>query len=195
LEALCRQFRILLIVDETLTGFGRTGSYFSFEAADLSPDLILAPRAIGAGLPMSILLLKPELDHWRVGDQVGVVQGDNLAFVAGAEVHLQWNTPLIDEIAERSRTLAESLQGIAQRFPHRKLRVRGKGLMWAIEFDRPASAPIVSAWALERGLIVEPARLKDNVVLVMPPVTIADDILREGLTYLDEAVSLFVSHE
>lgn len=195
LEGLCRQFGILLVVDETLTGFGRSGSYFGFEAAGLNPDIILAPNAIAGGLPITILLLKPELDHWRRGDQVGLVQGDNLAFVAAAEIHLQWTTTLTGEIAERSKTVAEALQGIPLRFPHRNLHVRGKGLMWALELDRPASAAVVSAWASERGLIVEPARLKDNVLLVLPPVTISEDVLREGLDCLNEAVSLFVGHE
>jgi diaminobutyrate-2-oxoglutarate transaminase len=195
LERLCRQFGILLIADETLTGFGRSGFYFGFEAAGLNPDVILAPNAIAGGLPMSILLLKPELDHWRPGDQVGFVQGDNLAFVAAAEIHLQWNNTLTADIAERGKALSEGLLGIPAQFPHRKLQVRGKGMMWALEFDRPASAAVVSAWALERGLIVEPARLKDNVLLVLPPVTIGEDILREGIDRLNEAVTLFVGHE
>jgi diaminobutyrate-2-oxoglutarate transaminase len=195
LEALCRQFGILFIVDETLTGFGRSGSYFGFEDAGLDPDMILAPSAIAAGLPISILLLKPELDHWRAGDRVGLVQGDNLAFVAAAEVHLQWNDWLTAGIAERSKTLGDVLTAVPARFPNRSLRVRGKGLMWALEFDRPASAAVVSGWALERGLIVEPARLKDNVLLILPPVTIGEDVLREGLDRLIDAVWLFLNHE
>lgn len=195
LEILCRRFAMLLILDETLTGFGRSGAYFGFESAGVSPDIVLGPSAIAGGLPMSVLLLKPELDHWRPGDQVGAVQGDNLAFVAAAEVHAQWNSGLTADIAERSRTLSEHMTGIPARFPHRTLRARGKGMMWALELDRPASAAVVSAWALERGLIIEPARLKDNVLLVLPPVTIGDDVLREGLERLDEAISLFISHE
>jgi diaminobutyrate-2-oxoglutarate transaminase len=195
LHALCRHFGILLIIDETLTGFGRSGTYFGFEAAGLEPDMILAPCAIAAGLPISILLLKPELDHWRPGDRVGLVQGDNLAFVAAAEVHMQWDDWLTTEIAQRSKTLGEVLTALPARFPNRSLRVRGKGLMWALEFDRPASAAVVSGWALERGLIVEPARLKDNVLLILPPVSIGEDILREGLDRLLDAVWLFVNHE
>lgn len=65
LEALCREFGILLIADETQTGFGRCGTHFGFEAARLNPDMILASNAIAGGLPISILLLKPELAHWR----------------------------------------------------------------------------------------------------------------------------------
>jgi diaminobutyrate-2-oxoglutarate transaminase len=195
LESLCREFGILLIVDETHTGFGRAGAHFSFEAAGLNPDMILVSNAVASGLPISILLLKPELDHWRPGDQVGLFQGDNLAFVAATEVLSQWNESLVRDIAERSKLLAAELLSIPTRFPNRHLRVRGKGLNWGLEFGQPAAATVVSGWALERGLIVEPARLKDDVLLVLPPITISEETLREGLELLNQAVSMFLSHE
>ena len=195
LEALCREFGIFLIVDETYTGFGRTGGVFSFEAAGINPDMIVVSNALASGLPISVLLLRPELDHWHSGDQVGVFQGDNLAFVAATEVLSQWNETFAQEIAERSRNLAEELAKLPTQFPHRQLRVRGKGMIWALEFDRPASAAVVAAWALERGLIIEPAQLKDNVLLVLPPLTIGEDVLREGLDYLGQAVAMFLKHE
>jgi diaminobutyrate-2-oxoglutarate transaminase len=195
LEALCREFGILLIVDETHTGFGRSGGFFSFEAAGLNPDMILVSNAIASGLPISIVLLRPDLDHWQPGDQVGAFQGDNLAFVAATEVLAQWDAVFAQEIAERSKLLAEELSNLPSQFPNRRLRVRGKGMVWALEFDRPASAAIVAAWALERGLIIEPARLKDDVLLVLPPLTIGEDVLREGLDHLNQAVSMFLKHE
>src|SRR5262245_11245845 len=195
LEALCREFGILLIVDETHTGFGRSGAHFSFEAAGLNPDMVLVSNAIASGLPLSILLLKPELDHWRPGDQAGLFQGDNLAFVAATEVLSQWNESLVRDIAERSKVLAGELMSIPARFPHRHLRIRGKGMSWGLEFGKPAAAAVVSSWALERGLIVEPARLRDDVLLVLPPITIGEETLREGLDLLNQAVAMFLSHE
>ena len=195
LETLCREFGILLIVDETHTGFGRSGAHFGFETAGLNPDMILVSNAIASGLPISILLLKPELDHWRPGDHVGLFQGDNLAFVAAAEILSQWNDSLVRDIAERSRLLGAELQSIPTRFPNRHLKVRGRGMAWGLEFGRPAAAAVVSSWALERGLIVEPARLRDNVLLVLPPITISKETLREGLDLLNQAVSMFLSHE
>jgi diaminobutyrate-2-oxoglutarate transaminase len=161
----------------------------------LNPDMIVVSNAIAGGLPLSILLLKPELDHWRPGDQVGLFQGDNLAFVAATEILSQWNDSLVREIAETSRLLAAELLGIPARFPDRHLRVRGKGMSWGLEFGRPASASVVASWALERGLIVEPARLRDDVLLVLPPITISQETLREGLDLLNQAVAMFLSHE
>lgn len=195
LEALCREFGILLIVDDTHAGFGRSGGFFSFEAAGINPDMILVSNAIASGLPISILLLRPSLDHWEPGDQVGIFQGDNLAFIAATEVLSQWDDAFALEIAERSKLLAQELMSLPLQYPHRRLRVRGKGMMWALQFDRPASAAIVAAWALERGLLIEPARLKDDVLLVLPPLTIGEDVLREGLDHLNQAVSMFLKHE
>jgi diaminobutyrate-2-oxoglutarate transaminase len=194
LEQLCREFEILLIVDETHTGCGRVGPYFSFEEAGLNPDMVIAPSAIGGGLPMSVLLLRPELDFWRPGEQVGAFQGDSLAFVAAAELLCQWNDERLLQIRRYSALLAQELSSFAARFPKRKFAVRGKGMIWGLDFGRPGSAAVVSAWALERGLVVEPARLRDEVLLVLPPVTIEEPILREGLSCLGKVVSAFLSH-
>jgi diaminobutyrate-2-oxoglutarate transaminase len=101
----------------------------------------------------------------------------------------------VKDIAARSEVLEKELMSIPARFPNRHVRVRGKGMNWGIEFGRPAAAAVVSAWALERGLVVEPARLKDDVLLVLPPITINDDMLREGLDFLNQAVSMFLSHD
>jgi diaminobutyrate-2-oxoglutarate transaminase len=101
----------------------------------------------------------------------------------------------VRDIAERSAVLAAELQSIPVRFPNRHLHVRGKGMSWGIEFGRPAAASVVSSWALERGLIVEPARHRDDVLLVLPPITISEETLREGLDLLNEVVSMFLSHE
>jgi diaminobutyrate-2-oxoglutarate transaminase len=126
---------------------------------------------------------------------VGLFQGDNLAFVAAAEVLSQWNDALVRDISERSNVLAAKLSSIPARFPNRHVRVRGKGMCWGLEFGKPAAASVVSSWALERGLIVEPARLRDDVLLVLPPITINEETLGEGLDLLDEVVSMFFSHE
>ena len=195
LEQLCREYEILLIVDETQTGCGRAGTYFSFERAGLKPDMVLASNAMAGGLPLSMLLLRPELDLWRPGEQVGAFQGDALAFVAATELLSQWSEALSRDIAMRSGVLGHELPHLAARFSGRNVSVRGQGMIWALDFGRPGSAAVVSAWALERGLIVEPARLRDEVLLVLPPVTIEETILREGLERLDQVVSNFLRHE
>ena len=194
LQTLCREFGILFIVDETVTGCGRTGPYFSFERADLKPDIVLLPHGLAGGLPISGLLLKPELDHWRPGEQVGLFQGNNLAFVAATELLQQWNGDLANQVARYGELLARELGGLRGGFPNRVLRVRGAGMVWALDFGRLGAAAVVSAWALERGLIVEAARARDEVLLVQPPLTIEEPVIRDGLERLKQAVSMFLSH-
>jgi diaminobutyrate-2-oxoglutarate transaminase len=196
LERLCREFGILLIVDETQTGCGRTGPYFSFERAGLTPDMVIVSSATAGGLPMSMLLIRPEIDQCRQGEDIGIFQGNSLAFVAATELLSQWaNGKVGRDIGAREKVLSEALEAIPARYPDRGVSVRGIGMAWGIDFGRTASAAVVSAWALERGLIVEPAWIKDEVLLVLPPVTIPEPVLREGLEHLHEAVAMFLAHQ
>ena len=196
LEQLCREFGMLLILDESLTGCGRTGPYFAFERAGIRPDMVLAPLAMAGGRPLSLLLMRSELDHWRPGEQAGLFQGDCLAITAATELLSLWtDDSLSNAIAARAEILAEGLKSLAVRFPARNVEIRGIGMLWAIDFRRTASAAVVSSWALEAGLIVEPAAIKDEVLLIAPPVTIAEDTLRQGVERLDKAVTMFLSHE
>jgi len=86
---------ILLIVDDIQVGCGRTGSFFSFEAAELEPDIICLSKSLsGYGLPFAITLLKPELDQWEPGKHNGTFRGHNLAFVtATAALETFWTKP------------------------------------------------------------------------------------------------------
>jgi len=193
LEQLSREFGFLLIVDETMTSGGRLGPYFSFERAGIHPDMVLVSNAIAGGLPMSMLLLRPELDQWRPGEQAGGFQGDSLAFVAATELLAEccppsWQFTLSSEI------LADRLLGLVARFPQRRVRARGCGMLWGLELGRPGSASVVSAWAMEQGVIVEPARTRDDVLLLLPPLTIEEAILVEGLDRLDRVLATFLSH-
>ena len=79
LEALCREFDILLIVDDIQVGNGRTGTFFSFERAGIYPDMVTLSKSIGGGLPMALLLMRPDLDQWQPGEHTGTFRGNNLA--------------------------------------------------------------------------------------------------------------------
>jgi diaminobutyrate-2-oxoglutarate transaminase len=189
LGALCVEFGMLLIVDESLTGCGATGPYFSFEGLDLVPDMIVASNAIAGGLPMSMLLVRPDLDV-SLRDQASVIRGNGLAFAAATALLTECDTSASS--AANSRILAEELQKLAARDVCRRLRVRGKGTIWGLDFRRPGAAAVVAAWALEREVLCEPARLKDEVLLIRPAIAIDETTLREGLDRLDEAVSDFL---
>jgi len=193
LEQLSREFGFLLIVDETLTGCGRLGPYFSFERSGIRPDMVLASNAVAGGLPMSMLLLKPELDQWRPGEQAGMFQGDSLAFVAATELLCQSDTQQL-RFTKSAEILADRLLKLVARFPQRRIQVRGSGMLWGLDFGRPGSAAVVSAWALEQGVIVEPARTRDDILLIIPPLSIEQPVLLEGLDRLDRVLTMFLSH-
>ena len=125
---------------------------------------------------------------------VGTFQGDNLAFVAATELLSQWNDDRTENAARSSAILAQELSRLPDRVPVCKVSVRGHGMLWGLDFSRPGSATVVSAWALERGLIVEPSRLRDEVLLILPPVTIEETLLRDGLARLSQVVSMFLRH-
>jgi diaminobutyrate-2-oxoglutarate transaminase len=193
LEQLCREYEILLVIDDTHTGCGRVGPYFSFEAAGITPDIVIGSNAMAAGLPLSMLLLKPELDLWRPGEQAGAFQGDSLAFVAATELLSQWNCNLRAELERNAGVLEAELSQWPSLYKP-KVSVRGHGMVWALDFQRPGSAAVISAWALERGLVVEAAHLHDEVVLVMPPLIIDEATLLRGLNRLRQVVSTFLSY-
>lgn len=195
LERLCREFGILLIVDETQTGCGRLGRYFGFESAGLQPDIVLMPSALAGGLPLSMLLMRPELDQWRPGEEVGTLQGNNLAFVAAAELLSWWeDETFASSVAQRAKIMSEVLGAIPAKFENRTVNVRGTGMMWGIDLGRPAAAAVLSGWAFERGLLVEPAWVRNEVLLVTPPLTISENVLHTGLGILTEVVGSFLSH-
>lgn len=82
LEKLCKKYDILLIVDDIQAGNGRTGEFFSFEFAGIKPDIVTVSKSLsGYGLPMALVLFKPELDVWGPGEHNGTFRGNNMAFV------------------------------------------------------------------------------------------------------------------
>lgn len=193
LEALCRQFGILLIIDESQTGCGRCGTYFSFERAGIVPDMVIVSNAFAAGLPMGMLLMRPGLDEWRPGEETGIFQGFGLGFAAATEILSQWASDAIEGgIASKSAILKREIEKLSTRFQNREFAIRGTGMIWGIDLKRPASAPVVSAWALEKGVIAESAWIKDEVLLILPSWVTDEGILQEGFATLDEVISGFL---
>ncbi|QSX79622.1 diaminobutyrate--2-oxoglutarate transaminase [Agrilutibacter solisilvae] len=188
--ALARKHEVLLIVDDIQAGCGRTGAFFSFERAGIQPDLVCLSKSIsGYGLPMSLVLIRPHLDCWEPGEHNGTFRGNNLAFVAATSVLDYWRDQAFSEsIARKSRLVGERLRAIRDTAPAQISAVRGLGLLQGLVFNDPQLANAVSKAAFERGLIVELCGPAENVVKLMPPLLIEDDVLADGLSRLAEAV-------
>jgi diaminobutyrate-2-oxoglutarate transaminase len=193
LEALCREFDILLIVDDIQVGNGRTGTFFSFERAGIYPDMVCLSKSIGGGLPMALLLMRPDLDQWQPGEHTGTFRGNNLAFVASTEALSYWdNDDLAKAIEYKGDILCTELQKMVEKFPELEASLRGVGMVWGLELPQTGVAGEASAEAFERGLIIETAGANDQVLKFLPSLLIEEDILREGLGIVEESLAALV---
>ena len=151
LEQVCHDMDILLIIDDIQVGNGRTGRFFSFEEAGLNPDIVVLSKSIGEGLPLSLVLMKPELDQWKPGEHTGTFRGNNLAFVAATVALRYWEDDKFSEAIQRkSEILREELERFVGEFPELGLKVRGRGLIFGLEFPHKL-AKKVSREAFNNG--------------------------------------------
>lgn len=119
LADLCKRHDILLIVDDVQMGCGRTGPFFSFEAAGIQPDIVTLAKSIsGYGLPMALVLIKPEYDVWEPGEHNGTFRGNNPAFVtATAALEQFWTDDRLEkETVTKGEQLEQRFMSIAERY-------------------------------------------------------------------------------
>ncbi len=181
----------LLIADDIQTGCGRTGTFFSFEDMGFTPDIVCLSKAIGGmGLPMALVLFRPDLDVLAPGEHNGTFRGHNLAFVAATAALEFWRDPAFGEmIKRRGRHIRERLEVIVARFPLNGAHVRGRGMMLGIGWDDAAIAGQVSKEAFRYGVIAETTGSSDQVLKLLPPLVINDEELTRGLNGIERAVA------
>jgi predicted acetylornithine/succinylornithine family transaminase len=182
----CRRTDALLIADEVQCGLGRTGRAFYSSAIGLKPDLMAVGKALGAGVPVAAALFSERVAKAASFGDHGSTYGGNLLACRAALVFLEELTQngLLEHVATVGRHLEASLQSMASR-QTAVTGVRGAGLIWGIELDRPA-APVVQA-ALERGLLVN--RTSETVVRLLPPYIITEAEVDEGVATLESAIA------
>jgi diaminobutyrate-2-oxoglutarate transaminase len=190
LERICRKYSLLLIVDDIQAGCGRTGAFFSFEFAGLSPDIVILSKSLsGSGLPLSMLLLKPEFDVWRPGEHNGTFRGNNLALVtATAALETYWTGSRLGErVEENGVVMSERLLQIGNETGQR-LSARGRGMMRGLDCGSGELAGQIVRKAFQDGLIVERCGAEDEVVKLLPPLTVDRQTLKRGLDILAKSV-------
>lgn len=191
LRYICDKYDILMIVDDIQVGVGRCGSFFSFERAGIIPDIVILSKSIsGFGIPMSLLLLKKDLDVFKPGEHNGTFRGNQLAFVgakAGMEYYVDKKMDVV--VSEKAGIIEDFLQNQIQSIDHR-LAIRGIGMIWGIDFEKIdcTLAGKVSKMCFERGLVIEVAGRKDAVLKILPPLTIEKEKLVEGLNIIKEVI-------
>jgi diaminobutyrate-2-oxoglutarate transaminase len=162
LRALTKRQGVLMIVDDIQVGCGRTGGFFSFESADIEPDLICLSKSLsGYGLPLSMVLVRPQYDVFEPGEHNGTFRGHNLAFVTAREAIRTWWTDdaLSEAVAEKAAVVEARLDRMGAQFGARR---RGRGLIQGLVFEDAGVAPRASAAAFDRGLIIETAGAEDD---------------------------------
>jgi len=192
LESVCREHELLFIVDDIQMGCGRTGPFFSFERAGISPDIVTLSKSLsGMGLPMALTLMKPHLDVWEPGEHNGTFRGYAPAFVtATAALETFWrNDSFTADVDSSADWLDGELRGIAETHPELGVATRGRGLARGLVFDEPAHAGMVCQEAFANGLLMETSGAEDEVVKFLPPLTTTRAEFEEGAAIVREAVA------
>lgn len=190
IERIARKHGALTIVDDIQAGCGRSGTYFSFENAGISPDMVTQAKSLsGFGLPFAALLIKPEHDIWKPAEHNGTFRGNTHAFVtARVAIEKFWaDDSFQNKVAEKSVWLTTALRELADHIPGATL--KGRGMMQGIDVGSGDLASAICARAFERGLVIETSGAHDEVVKVLAPLTTPMAQLQEGFDILRAAVT------
>ncbi|MGA0032124.1 MAG: diaminobutyrate--2-oxoglutarate transaminase [Burkholderiales bacterium] len=191
LEQVCRRHDMLLIVDDIQMGCGRTGRFFSFEESGISPDIITLSKSISAyGLPMALVLMKPELDVWRPGAHNGTFRGNNLAFVTAraAFLHYWSDDTFQDSVRRKGGIMHNWMEHIAEDYPSGEFEVRGRGMIQGLASADRQLADRIAKRCFEKRLIIETSG-EDDVLKLLPALTIDEQLLCQGLEIIEDSVA------
>jgi len=191
LQAVCRKHKILLIVDDIQAGCGRTGSFFSFEEAGIEPDIITLSKSLsGYGLPLAVVLMKPELDQWKPGEHNGTFRGNNLAFItARSAIEHYWkDNRFADETKRKGQYISARLEKIVNQYGEGNFSARGRGMFQGINCVNGEIAGEITRRAFKKGLIIETSGADDHVVKFLCALIISDENLKKGIDIVEESI-------
>jgi len=185
-----------LIVDDIQVGCGRTGSFFSFDESGIVPDIITLSKSLsGYGLPLALVLIKPEYDVWAPGEHNGTFRGHCPAFVTATAALDFWvDDALEKQVISKGQHAKKRLQAMIESLGF-DATVRGRGLIIGVDFTNPEMADNISKACFERGLIIETAGIDDQVLKLLPSLTMSRTDLDFGLDVIEESMALFKDSE
>ena len=190
IERLCRKYEMLLIVDEVQSGCGRTGRFFAFENRIQSPDIVCLAKSIsGLGLPLGIVLLKPELDVWQPGQHNGTFRSNALSLVAGAASLEKWsNRDFLSAIETNADLLSDRLRRIGKAL---SIPVVGEGLMQGLRFEVANEAAWNQCELYRRGVVIERCGPEHRVLKCFPALNIPHEDLDEALSLIADTAQSY----
>jgi acetylornithine/N-succinyldiaminopimelate aminotransferase len=187
LRKLCDENGLLLILDEIQTGVGRTGKFFAHEWLGITPDIMTVAKGIGGGYPLGGVLATAEAAKgMTVGTHGTTFGGNPLGMAVGnAAVDLLLSPGFLEHVNRIANYLHQQLGALVAHHPDIFESVRGQGMMIGLKMKVPAGDFIEKARA--EGLVVLPAG--DNVVRLLPPLTLSEDEAREGIALMEKTAS------
>ncbi|MBO0460050.1 acetylornithine transaminase [Enterococcus hulanensis] len=186
--ALCKENGSLLIIDEIQTGMGRTGTFFAFEAYQIEPDIITIAKALANGIPVGAMLGKSGLaEAFGPGSHGTTFGGNNLAMKVADAVVSEINQPeFLAAVAKKGSYLKADLRKLIAT-SEKVLDVRGKGLMIGIELDSAATLQqAIQELKAHKLLAIKAGK---NVLRLLPPLTISQDELADGVEIIQAVLS------
>ncbi len=184
---LCSERGILLILDEVQTGMGRTGRWFGYEHADITPDIITLAKALGSGFPIGACLANEDVANaFEPGDHASTFGGNHLACAAAlATIQVIADEGLVANATQMGSLLEELLTDELSEisgFDH----IRGRGLLLAVQFAPEVSAKAVQNQCLEAGLVVN--AMGDDRVRLAPPLMVSEADCRQAVEILADTM-------
>ena len=188
---------IIFIADEVQTGFARTGNMFAVEHENVVPDMVVTAKGIAGGLPLAGVTGRAEImDSVHASGLGGTYGGNPIACAAAlGAIETMEQENLVARANHIGQILGDSLRALQAKYPVIG-EVRGRGAMQAIELIKPgtdepnseAQAAIIK-YCISQGVLIISAGTYANVIRLLPPLTINEDLLREGLSVLEEAIA------
>lgn len=188
---------IVFIADEVQTGFGRTGKMFASEDENIEPDLITTAKGIAAGLPLSGVTGRAEImDSIHLSGLGGTYGGNPIACAAAlGAIEVIEQDKLVDRANKIGQIMHDSLTAMMKKYSIIG-EVRGRGAMQAIELVKPGTTEpnpealtAIVKYCTSKGVLILSAGTYANVVRLLPPLVIEEDLLHDGLSVLDEALA------
>jgi acetylornithine/N-succinyldiaminopimelate aminotransferase len=187
LRALCDEHGLLLVLDEVQCGVGRTGRFLAYEHSGVVPDIVAVAKGIGGGFPMGACLATADASAAMTPGTHGTTFGGNpLAMAVGnAVLDIMLADGFVEEVARKGAVLSQGLASIVDRHPDRIELVRGVGLMQGLKCKAP-NTETVAAFRDQKLLTVAAG---DNVVRLLPPLTVSEEEIRTAVEKMDTALT------
>lgn len=185
LRQICDDAGILLILDEVQCGVGRTGKFFAYEWSGITPDIMMVAKGIGGGFPLGAVLATEEAASGMTAGTHGSTYGGNpLGCAVGCAVVEEIMAPgFLDDVNRKAGLLRQRLEGLVGAHPEVFEEVRGSGLMLGLKC-KAVNMDVVQA-GYDNLVITVPAA--DNVIRLLPPLTLSDDDISEAFNRLEQA--------